>query len=145
MLWDEPSYGCGEPFRDMKWNGTYRENNYSESDMPQFIKTAICYGNFTYISPTIYLAHQAIATTPGTIPTSRQFNREMWYNGGWMRERPQHPDGEVLKPGIIALNSTDVFSWSQKNLDSGLRNAQLVAQGKLRDPRPNRSSQVEGE
>lgn len=70
----------------MKWNGTHWESKYPESDMPQFIKPAIPYGNFTFISPTVYLAHQAIATMPGTIPTSRQFNREMWYNGGWMGE-----------------------------------------------------------
>jgi hypothetical protein len=145
MMWDYACYGCNELFRDMKWNGTHWESHYPETDMPQFIKPAVLYGNFTFISPTVYLAHQAIATLTGTVPTTAFLNGGIWYGGAWIGEREQHPEGEVLSAGIIALHPNDVYSWRQKHLDGGLHNAQLMAQGQLRDPRPNKFSEIEGE
>lgn len=53
--------------------------------------------------------------------------------------------GEVLSAGVIALNPDDLYSWRQKHFDDGMRNAQLVANGELSDPRSDRFSEVDGE
>jgi hypothetical protein len=96
-------------------------NALAEKEANKYIKASTMTGNFTFVSPTIYLAHHAITA-------ALERDRGGFGVGSWETM-------SLTKAGIIALHPTDVYSLSPV-LPSALaqnktRYAQLVAQGKF--------------
>jgi hypothetical protein len=94
-----------------------------EKQTVKYITASVMTGNFTFVSPTVYLAHHAI-----TAVVSRDLEGFAFDSTETM---------SLMKAGIIPLHPTDVYSLSPVFHSTIAQNktqyAQLVAQGKF-DP-----------
>jgi hypothetical protein len=104
---------------------TYLISDYfteTRRSLSQYIEPSVLTGPFVFTYPTIYLAHHPI--------TVRQFFTK---SGNSTAEEETE---SVIRPaGIIALNSTDIFSMapvaSGVTVNDGLKYAQLIAKGQF--------------
>jgi hypothetical protein len=84
-------------------------------------------GPFTFTYPFVYLAHRDIIRTDDP--------QESYVSSGSLVLNAQYPDPTVVrKATIVAMNTPDVYSavFQKYNTETGVRYAQLVAQGKFK-------------
>jgi hypothetical protein len=90
---------------------------------PSYIQSSVMMGNFSFTSPTIYLAHRPISRCLVLWPRVST----------WFSQRELYATLPVRPEGVIPLNSTDVFSLRPIMQTMGeLEYASLVAKGLYR-------------
>jgi hypothetical protein len=105
-----------------------RSGKFSSFTRPTHIHPSVLTGNFTFIRPTVYLAHHAItAQSRWTYLDYRQYNLSGIQTYVSISNKIQ------ASAGIIPLNPEDIFSIRERhgNPKRGLEYAQLVSRGQF--------------
>jgi hypothetical protein len=107
------------------WNTEASSSTWDETVVAEYTRPSVMYGNFTFVSPTVYIAHHAI-TASFLSEVVDVYSRRGHLASEWK--------SEVRSAGIVALQENEVYSWRPKDLNvggDGLHYAQLVADGKF--------------